>query len=194
MTNSDPRLRHPDHRPSALRSPIAAVALGLVLAAFALLAGCGSSGSDETTSGQAQVHLPKLTPAQRAPKGASMVEREIYRSFPPPKPDPKVPKSGPAIRAGEQACQGKSPVEVKEEFYAQASPHLLPEQKEIIAEIGRFAKRSTKEPGFTAGQLGADVYKATLPVRIATYGYQGCVYSLAKGLKHELAQERKSSR
>ena len=62
----------------------------------------------------------------------------------------------------------------------------------MIGEIGRYEKRSRSEPGFTAGQLAAGTYKATLPEAVAIYGYQGCVYSLARSLKHELAQEGKS--
>jgi hypothetical protein len=170
-----------------LRAPLAALT---VCGCLGLMAGCGSSGSDNSTPA---VHLPKLTAAQRAPKGASPVEREIYRQFPPPKPDPGVPKSAKVIRAGEKACRGKTPLEVKEEFYAEASSKLLPAQKQTIAEIGRWAKRKTDE-GFTAGQLAADVYQATLPVAVNRFGYQGCIYSLALRLKHELARERKSGK
>jgi hypothetical protein len=140
------------------------------------------------------VHLPKLTAAQRAPKGASPIEREIYRQFPPPRPDPSVSKSANVIRAGEGACRDKSPLEVKEEFYAVASSKLLPAQKQMIAEIGYWAKRSKRDEGFTAGQLAADVYQATLPEAVNRFGYQGCVYSLAQRLKHELARERKAGK
>jgi hypothetical protein len=167
------------------RALLAALA---VCGCLGLAAGCGSSGS--TTS--PEVHLPKMTAAQRAPKGASPVEREIYRQFPPPKPDPGVPKSAKVIREGEDACRGKSPLEVKEEFYAEAASNLQPAQKQMIAEIGHWVKQSKRDEGFTAGQLAADVYQATLPEAVNRFGYQGCIYSLALGLKHELAQERKA--
>jgi hypothetical protein len=158
-------------------------------ACLVLLAGCGSSGSSsETTS--ASVQPPKLTPAQRAPKGASTLEREIYRQFSPPKPNPEAKGSARAIAAGEEACRGRSPVEVKEEFFAKASSRLNSEQEKMIEEIGRYEKRSRTEPGFTAGQLAAGTYEAALPEAVAIYGYQGCVYALAQGLKHELAKER----
>jgi hypothetical protein len=163
----------------------------LSCACLLLLAGCGSGGSSsDTTAPEAQ--LPKLTPAQRAPKGASTVEREIYREFPPPKPNPDAKGSARAIAAGERACRGRSPVEVKEEFLAEGSARLNPDQEKMIGEIGRYEKRSHTEPGFTAGQLAAGAYQATLPEAVAIYGYQGCVYSLASGLKRELAQERKN--
>jgi hypothetical protein len=138
------------------------------------------------------VHLPKQTAAQQAPKGASASEREIYRQFPPPKPDPSVPNSAKVIKAGERACRGKSTLDVKEEFYAEASSRLLPQQKQMIAEIGHWAKQSKRDEGFTAGQLAADVYQATLPEAVSRFGYQGCVYSLAQRLKQELARERKA--
>jgi hypothetical protein len=172
------------------RAPLASLA---VCGCLGLAAGCGSSGSDNSTT-QPNVHLPKLTAAQRAPKGASPIEREIYRQFPPPRPDPSVSKSANVIRAGEEACRGKSPLEVKEEFYAVASSKLLPAQKQMIAEIGYWAKRSKRDEGFTAGQLAADVYQATLPEAVNRFGYQGCVYSLAQRLKHELARERKAGK
>jgi hypothetical protein len=126
--------------------------------------------------------------------GASTLEREIYRQFPPPKSNPEAKGSAKAIAAGEKACRGKSPVEVKEEFFAEANSRLLADQEKMINEIGRYEKRSRTEPSFTAGQLAAGTYEATLPEAVAIYGYQGCVYSLAKGLKHELAQERRNPR
>jgi hypothetical protein len=162
----------------------------LTWACLLLLAGCGSGGSSSDTASP-DVQSPKLTPAQRAPKGASTVEREIYRQFPPPKPNPEVKGSAKAIAAGEKACRGRSPVEVKEEFFAEASSRLNPGQETMIEEIGRYEKLSGTETSFTAGQLAAGTYEATLPEAVAIYGYQGCVYSLARGLKHELAQGRK---
>jgi hypothetical protein len=120
------------------------------------------------------------------------MEREIYRQFPPPKPNSDAKGSARAIAAGERACRGRSPLEVKEEFFAEASARLNASQEKMINELGRYEKRSRTEPGFTAGQLAAGTYQATLPEAAAIYGYQGCVYALAKGLKHELAQGRKN--
>jgi hypothetical protein len=163
----------------------------LTCACLLLLAGCGSGGSS-TGAASTEAQPPKLTPAQQAPKGSSTLEREIYREFPPPKANPKAKGSAEAIAAGEKACRGKTPTMVKEEFFAEARSRLLADQAKMIGEIGRYEKLSRTEPGFTAGQLAAGTYEATLPEAIAIYGYQGCVYSLARGLKHGLAKERKS--
>ena len=103
-----------------------------------------------------------------------------------------MPKSAKVIKAGERACRGKSPLDVKQQFYAEASSKLLPEQKQMIAEIGHWESQGNRDEGFTAGQLAADVYQATLPEAVNRFGYQGCVYSLALRLKQELARERKA--
>ena len=99
--------------------------------------------------------------------------------------------SAAAIRAGEKACAGKSPVEVKEKYLPIALERGTLEagspQTKMIAEIDRYAKHVKTEPSFTAGQLAADAYQATLPKRLQTAGYQGCIYSLAKQLESELA-------
>jgi hypothetical protein len=179
--------RSPEAKGGPGREPRAAAALAALAVCGCLgLAGCGSGGSDSSTA----PNVPRITVAQRAPQGASPIEREIYRQFPPPKPDRNVPKSAAAIRAGEKACRGKTPLEVKQEFYARASSNLLAGQKQMIAEIDRWAKRRKSDEGFTAGQLAADVYQATLPEELRRFGYQGCVYSLALRLKHELARHR----
>jgi hypothetical protein len=56
----------------------------------------------------------------------------------------------------------------------------------MIAEINRYAKHVKAESSFTAGQLAADAYQATLPKRLRKVGYQGCIYSLAKQLEKGL--------
>ncbi len=56
----------------------------------------------------------------------------------------------------------------------------------MIAAIGTYEKHSSKEYSFTAGQLGADAYQATLPKALGQYGYEGCVYALARGLEGRL--------
>jgi hypothetical protein len=167
---------------------LAAATLGL-----ALLAGCGSGG-DKTTSTSTQVEVPRTAPGgaaeREAPKGASPVLREIYRQFPKPQPEPGDRASARAIHAGEQACKGLTPMEVKRKFYAKATEegNLVPNSSEgkMIAELPKYAKQSAKSSAFVAGQLAADIYEATLPEAQAPAGYQGCVYSLALRLKHEL--------
>jgi hypothetical protein len=123
----------------------------------------------------------------KAPKGSSPTLRAIYATFPAPKPNPEVKRSGAAIRAGEKACKGKTPVAVKEEFYAAAKHKLEAEQTKMINRIASFENHSPTDASFTAGQLGADVYQATLPAAIGQYGYEGCVHALAEGLERRLA-------
>jgi hypothetical protein len=119
----------------------------------------------------------------------------VYRQFPPPKPDPAVSGSAAAIRAGEKACRGKRPIEVKRAFYAKAiSSGLQPDSDEakMVRQIAHFEKAVHDAPSFPAGQLAADVYQATLPDKKAQYGYQGCVHALAAVLKRELEKEQKN--
>jgi hypothetical protein len=177
-----------------MRAPLAA----LLIAAALALAGCGGGSSSTSSTGpttsSAAVEKAAKEAATlrqkaeaRAPKGASPTLRAIYATFPPPKPDSAVKRSGPAIKAGEKACAGKTPTEVKEEFYGAAQTNLEPEQKQMIARIGSFEGSDSTDASFTAGQLAADVYEATLPEAIGQYGYEGCVYALARGLEQRLA-------
>jgi hypothetical protein len=167
---------------------IAAAALGLLA-----LAGCGSSSSS-TAGGQGEsTAATKPSPTapggkaeSEAPKGASPVLRQIYRQFPKPAPNPTVKGSAAAIAAGERACKGKTPLEVKEAFYAAAKANLQPEQTKMIAELASFEKNAATDSSFVAGQLAAGVYQATLPEAVAQFGYQGCIYALALELKREL--------
>lgn len=176
--------------------------IAALLASLLVLAGCGSNGTP--TAGSAQSPPPE-TPAARAavrsaaaaakaaeakaPKGASPTLRQIYRQFPAPKPDPEVKGSAAAIKAGKRACQDKTPTEVKEEFFPAAQPNLAPEQTKMIARVGSFEANAGKDASFVAGQLAADTYQATLPEAVAQAGYQGCIYSLARGLEHRLAPQ-----
>jgi hypothetical protein len=168
----------------------------LFLAAALLLSACGSSSSSSTsstaTSAEAAQAAAAAAKAHRAaeagaPKGSSPTLRAIYATFPPPKPNPEDKRSAAAIKAGEMACKGRTPAQVKEEFYAAAKPKLAPEQTKMIARIASFESHSPTDASFTAGQLAADVYEATLPEALGGYGYQGCVYSLARGLERRLA-------
>lgn len=178
---------------AGLKAPIAALAAALVLA------GCGSGSPSATsvpetaTSNPAGAAAAKKAAARaraaegNAPKGASPTLRAIYRQFPPPQADPKVKGSAAALEAGERACAGKTPVEVKERFFAAARAHLNSEQKKMIARIGSYERHAAKDASFAAGQLAADTYEATLPASAGQYGYQGCVYALARRLERELA-------
>ena len=120
-----------------------------------------------------------------APKGASPVLRQIYRQFPRPKPDPADKRSAAVIRAGERACRGKTPLEVREEFIGESD--LLEPQEELVEELPKLERSAAKNGAFITGQLGALVYERTLPEAVARYGYLGCVYSLSLGIKRRLA-------
>jgi hypothetical protein len=145
--------------------------------------GCG--GEDSESEGSAANATPREEPlAEPAPKGASPLLEEIYRQFQPPEPDPRMRgKSSRAIKAGERACRGKTPLEIREEFIAEAD--LTEDQAEVVSELQKYERNPS--PNFVAGQLGALVYESALPEGIARYGYQGCVYSLSLGLKRQLA-------
>jgi hypothetical protein len=110
----------------------------------------------------------------------------IYRQFPPPQPDPQIKGSGKAIKKGEEACKGKTPLEVREEFIAESD--LLEPQAEVVEELPKYEKTVAENASFAAGQLGALVYERSLPEdELAQFGYQGCVYSLAKVVEQKLA-------
>jgi hypothetical protein len=149
-----------------------------------IVAGCGGGDSTTTTVTSAFRKAQERAEAE-APKGASPLLRKIYGQFPPPKPDPKVKGSGKAIKAGERACKGKTPLEVREEFIEESD--LLEDQAKMVAELEKFEGASNQTSSFVAGQLGALVYERSLPEGIARYGYQGCVYSLAQVLEGQLA-------
>jgi hypothetical protein len=180
-----------------MRRSLFGSALLCSLAAAILLSACGSGGSSSSTSSSvasaAATKAAKAATAARraaeakAPKGASPTLRAIYANFPAPKPNPEVKRSTAAIRAGIAACKGKTPVRVKEEFYAAARRHLSPEQAKLIARIDTYEKHSSADASFASGQLAAGVYEATLPAGIGQYGYEGCVYSLVQGLERRLA-------
>jgi hypothetical protein len=135
----------------------------------------------------------RKSPANRAPKGAPSMVRELYREFPPPEPDSRVSGSAAAIRAGERACAKKTPLEVKEAFYpvAVSTGRLDPESErgKLIASIGKFEAQVKSEVSFVAGQLAADAYRETLRPSLASSGYEGCVYALATELERKLQAE-----
>ena len=163
-------------------------------------AGCGAADHEKSPKQIAAERRVELnaggrtgqrSPANPAPKGSSTFVTELYRQFPPPEPDPRVAGAAAAIKAGERACAGKTPVEVKEAFYQAAleKGSLDPEssQAEMIEKIDRFEAHVTTEASFTAGQLGADAYAATLPEALAASGFQGCIYVLAKQLERRVS-------
>jgi hypothetical protein len=187
-------------QPTAKLSRAAAAAAALA-ALTLIVAACGS-GDDETSASQMaaerQVELTgggrtgRGSPANPPPKGASPFVKELYREFPPPEPQPGVRGAAAAIRAGEEACAGKTPLEVKEAFLPAAveSGRLDSESRAMIARTGEFEERIAREPSFTSGQLAAAAYQATLPQRLASSGFQGCIYAMAKDLERRVSGEK----
>jgi hypothetical protein len=172
---------------------LATMATGLAIAGCG--GGDGANGEALTTPPDATFPEPTVPEdAPQPPQGASPVLREIYRQFTPRKPDPRVAGSAKAIAAGKAACAGKTPVEVERRYYpiAVRKGRIDPasDQARMIAEIGRYAKNVSRDPTFVAGQLAADAYMATLPTRIASFGYAGCVYALARQLEKQLAPRK----
>lgn len=166
----------------------------LLVALFAVaLGGCGGGGGDrETTPPDATFPEPAVpTGALQAPKGATQAQEEIFRQFTPPKPDPRVPGSAKAIAAGRKACAARTAVEVERRYFPIAVRRggLDPgsPRGKMIAEVGTYAEHAAEDPSFVAGQLAAGAYKATLPPSIASFGYAGCAYSLARQLEKEVA-------
>jgi hypothetical protein len=156
-----------------------ASATALILLGFVLgLSACGGGDSSAEPGTEAATVLRGPQP----PKGASRLERQIYRTFQPPLPDPEVSGSAKAIESGEAACQGKTPSKVKRQFIAESD--LSADQRQALEQIDRAEGRPSGD--FAAGQLAALVYEGTLEGELAEYGYQGCVYALARGLERRL--------
>jgi hypothetical protein len=150
--------------------------------------GCGGGGDEPSTETTSAFQREQQRAEAEAPKGASPVLRAIYRQFPKPEPDPQVKGSAKAIKAGEKACDGRTPLEVREEFVDESN--LLEAQAEAVAELPKYEKQEAMNESFPAGQLAALVYERSLPEdKLAQFGYQGCVHSLAKGLEQRLAPE-----
>ncbi len=91
--------------------------------------------------------------------------------------------SAKAIEAGERACKGKTPGQVKAQFLAAARANLSAEQLRAIERIADYEAHGAKDPSFAAGQLGAVVYAASRPAAANQFAYQGCVYALARELE-----------
>jgi len=149
-------------------------ALLLLACLAAALGGCGGGGgSTQSTAAEAPIRGPQ------PPKGASPAELRVYRNFQPPRADPEVSGSAKAIEAGEAACEGKTPLEVKREFLSHSD--LSADQRQALAQLDS----AEAHPGgdYVAGQLAATVYEGTLEGSLGEYGYRGCVYALARGLE-----------
>lgn len=161
------------------------VALALSVMAATLLTACG----DDSDSGQEAGTETSTTQTPPPIDPTAPLSEQIARTFPVPKAAPgSLPGSAAAIEAGRDACRGKTPVQVREEFIAAAN---LPEdQGGMVAELEKYEKQPPTI-SFVAGQLGAGVYQATLPEKKAAAGYQGCVYELALQLRRELAKNKR---
>jgi hypothetical protein len=150
------------------------------------LAACGGgSGSEQSVA--------EKTSAAAIPPNLPQT-KVIAKQFPKPVPVENAPAGAKkAIRAGEEACKGKTPTEVRDEFLAAAEEggRLNEGQEAMLNELQHFEKQARTSPDFAAGQLAAGVYEATLSERMARSGYQGCVYQLALQLRRELAQSGK---
>jgi hypothetical protein len=162
-----------------------------VLAAGALLAGCGG-GDDATTEAKPSRTAFGGQAEKQAPKGASPTLKAIYRQFPKPQPPAGVKGAGAATRAGEEACRGLTPTEAKNRFYSKAAGDLLPDQRRMVGQLESFARQEAVDASFVAGQLAALVYEKSLAAeKLARYGYQGCIYQLARGFEQKLEKQGK---
>jgi hypothetical protein len=160
---------------------------GYVLVALApmlMLLSCGGESPVDTTATEGHLSDAERRAEANAPPGASPLLRAIYRQFPRPKPESSVKGSGAAIKAGENACEGKSAVQVRERYIGASD--LTADQREAARRIERYERKPSFS--FPAGQLAAFVYEKTLPKSILSpFNYQGCLYALSKGLKARLA-------
>jgi hypothetical protein len=142
------------------------------------LQGQGSEQGQSPTTGQGKATEPQIPPGT-SPANARQIET-ITERFPPPKG--KTAKEQKAIEAGEAACQGKTPVEVREEFYPQAEAQFDQAQKTMIAQLESYERKADRDLSYAAGQLGAAVYEKSLTEEERSGGFQGCVFVLARGL------------
>lgn len=129
--------------------------------------------------------------AEPDPQTRRVRAQRLHQNFPKPAPAPEAKQtSDKVIAAGEEACRGMTPAEVKARFYAQAQANLDPDQRRLIEELPKYEEEAQRDPSFVAGQIAATVYAATLPETQHDYGFQGCVYELARGLSQELSTGR----
>jgi hypothetical protein len=179
----------------------------LTLALLLALAGCGSGGEGEKSAsssstaaqeqkpqakGEDKGHSQKAAHSQpKQGKGSKEAKpdpqaQRLAQSFPKPKPAPGAKElSAKAIAAGEAACKGLTPTEVKDRFYSQAQANLDPDQLQLVEELPRYEEEAPDDPNFVAGQIAATVYGAALGEAESQYGFQGCVYVLAREISGE---------
>ena len=164
---------------------MACVAFALSAMATLPLTACG----DDSDSGQEAGTEPSTAGVKPAYDPTAPASKQLAQAFPVPKPGPASPPGAArAIEAGRDACRGKTPLQVREQFIGDAE--LGEEQGQMIDEIPKYEKQPPTI-NYVAGQLGAGVYQATLPPKQAAAGYQGCVYELALQLRKELAKNNR---
>lgn len=162
-----------------------------VVAALALSA----CGNDESTSSEQPTYRPPAPQssgfANSGRGGKHEGSASIALQFPEPKQQ-STPSAQKAIEAGRRACRGKTPVQVRDQFLAEAEAggSLNSGQKKMISNLAHYEKQAAGSSDFVAGQLAAGVYEATLPEQVRIFGYQGCVYELAQQLQKEIAQHQ----
>jgi hypothetical protein len=161
-----------------VRLPAALATLALLLAVAA--PGCGDDDGSGNGGADPASLLPEPKPGDRPPPPP----QALAENLPPPDTrglsrDQKV-----ALRAGRRACRGKTPLQVRDEYLAEAtdsgSLDLDSPQGELVSDLSYFRFEPDEGPSFAAGQLAAGVYEATLPESTANAGFQGCVYELAR--------------
>lgn len=169
--------------------------LGALALVLCLLGGCGggdeqgqtTSSTAQSTSqakGQGEAQGKESTEKPQIPPGTSPADarqiKTIAERFPPPKGESAQEQA--AIEAGEAACEGKTPLQVKEEFYGQAEAQFDSAQKAMIEEIEAYEDKASRDLSYAAGQLGAVVYEKSLPEGERSGGFRGCAFVLARGL------------
>jgi hypothetical protein len=155
--------------------------------ATVLLTACG----DDSDTGQtaASESSTARTGAPPPIDPTAPMSEQLARTFPVPKAEPgSLPGTAAAIAAGREACRGKTPLQVREAFIADATG-LSDEQEAMIDELPKFESQGVS-PDFVAGQLAAGVYEASLPEKTMVAGYRGCVYELALQARRELAKKQ----
>jgi hypothetical protein len=168
------------------------VTVALAVTGALILSACGGSGGTET-NGQQSANGGSAGGSNGGNGGGGNAKvATLEAAFPVPKPQPESPPGAQrAIDAGRNACKGKTPQQVRDEFMAEAeaSGLLNSGQKKMLANIAHYEKQAATTTDFVAGQLAAGVYEATLPEELRIAGYQGCVYELAQQLLKEIAQK-----
>jgi hypothetical protein len=163
-------MRRKRHLRSTSRAWLAPLAVAALLAATAT--GCGGD-DDGSADGAAK-------PSDRPPPPP----RALAENFPPPDTRGLSRGERAALRAGQRACRGKTPLQIRNEYLDQAtssgSLDLDSPQGELVSDLANFRFEPNEGPSFATGQLAAGIYEATLREATANAGFQGCVYELAR--------------